>query len=192
MLEKAEKSKQRRIILVMEEAHRLTEFHYNWLMDIYNELDREKVSMSVISVGQEELLARRTFFLEDKKWNPIYGRYKLALTCYDSPEISAYPENSGCSYTDYFFPDAFHLGERLAKEAKNLYQIFTDVRKEYGLSTDFEIPMEYFAFTVENALKKNGVHGDQCDWINKNQWREAIRSSGYVESEIYMAVAQGG
>ncbi|MCU6792551.1 hypothetical protein OB236_10465 [Paenibacillus sp. WQ 127069] len=52
--------------------------------------------------------------------------------------------------------------------------------------------MEYFAFTVENALKKNGVHGDQGDWINKNQWREAIRSSGYVESEIYMAVAQGG
>lgn len=207
MLEKAEKSKQRRIILVMEEAHRLTEFHYNWLMDIYNELDREKVSMSVISVGQEELLARRTFFLENKK-SQIIGRFmthehrfygirsmediKLALTCYDSPEISAYPENSGCSYTDYFFPDAFHRGERLAKEAKNLYQIFTDVRKEYGLSTDFEIPMEYFAFTVENALKKNGVHGDQGDWINKNQWREAIRSSGYVESEIYMAVAQGG
>lgn len=64
MLEKAEKSRLRRIILIMDEAHRLTEYHYNWLMDIYNELDRKKISMSVISVGQEELLSRRTF-----SWN---------------------------------------------------------------------------------------------------------------------------
>jgi hypothetical protein len=47
-----------------------------------------------------------------------------------------------------------------------------DVRKEYGLSSEFEIPMEFFAFTVENALKKNGVHGDRCDWISANQWQD--------------------
>lgn len=204
MLEKAEKSRLRRIILIMDEAHRLTEFHYNWLMDIYNELDREKISMSVLSVGQEELLSRRTFFLEQKK-SQIIGRFmthehhfyglrtlkeiKLVLKCYDSPEISSYPEDSGWSYTRYFFPEGYENGNRLENSAKEVYGIFQEIRKEYGLSSAFEIPMEYFAFTVENALKAYGSHGDQCEWISPSQWREAIKLSGYIESEIYMALA---
>lgn len=204
MMEKAEKSKMRRIMLIMDEAHRLTEFHFNWLMDIYNELDREKISMSVLSVGQEELLARRTFFLEQKK-SQIIGRFmthehhyygirtldemKLILKCYDSPEISEYPENSGWSYTRYFFPDAYANGSRLEKDASIIHQLFVDIRKEYGLASDFEIPMEYFAFTIENALKINGAHGDQCEWITEEQWRQAIKLSGYIESEVYMALA---
>ncbi|RCW40581.1 AAA family ATPase [Paenibacillus prosopidis] len=207
MLEKAEKSKMRRIILIMDEAHRLTEFHYNWLMDIYNELDREKISMSVISVGQEELLSRRTFFLEQKK-SQIIGRFmthehhffglrtleeiKLVLRCYDSADISSYPVDSDWSYTRFFFPDGFQNGERLEKEAKQLYKLFVEIRKEHGVSTDFEIPMEYFAFTIENALKIYGAHGDQCEWISNNQWKEAIKITGYIESEIYMALAHKG
>nr|WP_281378875.1 AAA family ATPase [Paenibacillus phyllosphaerae] len=207
MLEKAERSKVRRIILIMDEAHRLTEFHYNWLMDIYNELDREKVSMSVISVGQEELLSRRTFFLEHKK-SQIIGRFmthehqfcglrtldeiRMVLKCYDSPEISTYPKDSGWSYTRYFFPEGYERGERLEKEAKQLYNLFVEIRKEHGVSSEFEIPMEYFAFTIENALKVYGAHGDQSDWITINQWKESIRLTGYIESEIYMALAHKG
>ncbi|MDF9839680.1 MULTISPECIES: ATP-binding protein [Paenibacillus] len=206
MLEKAEKSKMRRIILIMDEAHRLTEFHYNWLMDIYNQLDRENVSMSVISVGQEELLSRRTFFLEQKK-SQIIGRFMthehhfygirsveemmLVLKCYDSAEISCYPQNSDWSFTKYFFSDAYNNGERLEKEGKNLFNLFEKIRKEHGVRSVFEIPMEYFAFTVENALKKNGSHGDSQYWLTEPLWREAIESSGYIESEIYMALAQG-
>lgn len=204
MMEKAEKSKMRRIMLIMDEAHRLTEFHFNWLMDIYNELDREKISMSVLSVGQEDLLSRRTFFLEQKK-SQIIGRFmthehhyygirtldeiKLILKCYDSPEISEYPKNSGWSYTRYFFPEGYTNGSRLEEDASIIHQLFVDIRKEYGLASDFEIPMEYFAFTIENALKINGAHGEQYEWISEEQWRQAIKLSGYIESEIYMALA---
>lgn len=70
----------------------------------------------------------------------------------------------------------------------NLCSSLADLRKEHGVSATLEIPMEYFSFTIENALKKYGVHGDQHYWINKAQWREAIEMSGYVESEIYMAL----
>ncbi|MNO23252.1 Archaeal ATPase [compost metagenome] len=204
MLEKAERSRMRRIILVMDEAHRLTEYHFNWLMDIYNELDREKVSMSVISVGQEELLSRRTFFLEQKK-SQIIGRFmthehhfygitkpeemQLVLKCFDSPEISEYPEKSGWSYTRFFFPEGYSSGERLENTASTIYRLFVDLRKEYGLANEFEIPMEYFAYTIENALKINGTHGNQCVWLNEEHWRHAIKMSGYIESEIYMALA---
>lgn len=59
----AELSRLKRVILIMDEAHRLTESHFIWLMDIHNQLDRAKISMTEICVGQEELLTRRTFFL---------------------------------------------------------------------------------------------------------------------------------
>ncbi|GGD62816.1 ATP-binding protein [Paenibacillus nasutitermitis] len=207
MLEKAEKSTQRRIILVMDEAHRLTEHHYNWLMDIYNDLDKERISLSVISVGQEELLNRRTFFLKEKKAQ-IIGRFmthehrfcglrslddiRFVLKCYDSAEISPYPTDSDWSYSRYFFTEAYDKGTRLEHDAKVLYELFSEVRKEHGVSAEFEIPMEYFAFTVENAMKIYGAHGDRCDWISRNQWKQALKLSGYIESEIYMALANEG
>ncbi|MCY9589843.1 AAA family ATPase [Paenibacillus chitinolyticus] len=207
MLEKAEKSKMRRIVLVMDEAHRLTEFHFNWLMDIYNELDREKISMTVISIGQEELLSRRTFFLEQKK-SQIIGRFmthehhfmglrslddiRFVLKCYDVPETSSYPKDSDWSYTKYFFPIGYEEGNRLEQEAAHLYQLFVEIRKEHGVSTDFEIPMEYFAFTVETALKMYGAHGDSCRWLTVSQWRECIKLTGYIESEVYMALVHKG
>ncbi|KAA8745347.1 ATP-binding protein [Paenibacillus sp. UASWS1643] len=207
LMEKAEKSRLRRIILIMDEAHRLTEYHYNWLMDIYNQLDREKISMSVISVGQDELLGRRTFFLEQKK-SQIIGRFmthehrffgltsveemKRVLRCYDAPDISCYPENSGWSYTRYFFPEGFQKGYRLEMDADTIYQHFMSLRREHGVSSDLEIPMEYFAFAIENALKIFGAHGEQSEWITSQQWLDAIKLSGYIESEIYMALAHRG
>lgn len=47
--------------------------------------------------------------------------------------------------------------------------------------------MAYVAFTVENALKINGFG---IEWLSIEQWREAIQSSGYMESGIYMSLAK--
>lgn len=61
----------------------------------------------------------------------------------------------------------------LENKAKLIHNLFIELRREHGVSTEFEIPMEYFAYTVENTLKKNGTHGDQKEWISHKQWREA-------------------
>ncbi|WP_084224965.1 hypothetical protein [Paenibacillus pectinilyticus] len=95
------------------------------------------------------------------------------LMCYD--EVSEYPENSECSYTRYFFPDAFAKGKRLKSYANDLFNLFKDLRKEHGLSKKMEIPKEYFTLTVENALKLNGTTGNGIEWLTTNHWREAIQ-----------------
>jgi len=161
--------------------------------------------MTVISVGQEELLARRTFFLENKKAQIIgrfmthehhfYGLRNLddictVLNCYDDPKVSEHPIDSGWSFTQFFFPEAYSRGERLDNQAATIYDLFVQIRQEYGLSSEFDIPMEYFSYTIENALKMYGINGDKKDWISVQQWREAIKFSGYVESEIYMAITE--
>lgn len=199
----AEKTALRRLVLFMDEANRLTEWHYGWLMDIYNDLDKQKICLTVISVGQSELLIRREHFLKNKK-SQIIGRFmvkeheyygvrnvtdmKYFLTSYD--EDTEFPEESGWSFTRYFFPEAFDSGERLKKCAKTLFNLFVELRREHGLSANqIEIPMEYLSITIDNALKIFGANGKGHYWPTDNDWREAIKKSGYIESEIYMALA---
>jgi hypothetical protein len=50
--------------------------------------------------------------------------------------------------------------------------------------------MEHVAFTIENALKLYGINGKGEAWLALDQWREAIKRSGYIESEIFMAVTK--
>jgi hypothetical protein len=76
LLEKAERSAQKRIILFINDAQRLFELQYGWLMDIYNELDSAGISMTVILVGQEELVHQRSAFIQAKKAQ-IIGRFMV-------------------------------------------------------------------------------------------------------------------
>lgn len=199
----AERSSRRRVVFIMDEAQKLTEWQYDCLIDIYNQLMRRNIRMTTITIGQEQLVSRRDFFLANSKLN-IVGRFmpseykfhgvtnseelEYLLQSYDESE---FPINSGWHYTRYYFQNAFDSGRRLKEFASSLFTLFSDVRLEFGLSSSaFELPMEYLAFTVENALKLNGADGKNCEWLTMEQWREAIERSGYIESEIYMAVAR--
>ncbi|MFX3634426.1 MAG: AAA family ATPase [Candidatus Pristimantibacillus sp.] len=202
MHEKAERCSHRRVALLMDEAHKMTEWQYDCLIDIYNQLLRRNVRMTTISIGQEQLVARRTFFLANSKTH-IIGRFmpseyrfrgvtneeemEFVLQSYDESE---FPSDSGWFYTRYYFPEAYDTGKRIAEFSKSLFNLFIEIRQEYGLSGRVELPMEYLAFTVENALKINGANGKCTEWLSMEQWREAIQRSGYIESEIYMAIAK--
>jgi len=198
LLEKAELSGQFRIIMFFDEAQRLYEMNYNWLMDIYNELDNYGVALTVILVGQEELIHSRSGFIQSKK-NQIIGRFMVreykftgvksiddisaCLNAYDN--MSEYPQGSGWSFTRFFFPTAFMSGLRLEECAQDLYEIFKIEREKEKIPGSFEIPMQYITLSIEFVLKKFGVNGENLDWINKAQWKIAVNNSGYIEAEKY-------
>lgn len=202
MHEKAERSNLRRIVLIMDEAQKMTEWQYDCLIDISNQLVRRNIRMTTISIGQEQLVHRRSFFLANEKAH-IVGRFmpseyrfkgiqepsemEFVLQSYDESE---FPEDSGWFYTRYYFPEAFDSGRRLSEFSASLFNLFLEIRQEFGLSSKVELPMEYVAFTVENALKINGSNGKGAEWLSMEQWREAITRSGYIESEIFMAIAK--
>lgn len=133
--EKAEQAGSRRIIMFIDDAQRLVALQYNVLMDIYNFLKENGISMTAILVGQEELKHVRSGFIA-AKMGQIVGRfmvheYKFSgvktreelLTClngYDS--LSEYPTNSGWSFTRYYFPDAYDQGFRLENCIDDLFQ----------------------------------------------------------------------
>lgn len=191
-------SNQQRIILFIDDAQRLTEIQYDWLIDIYNELDNYGISMTVILVGQEELIQQRTAFQQSKK-SQIIGRFMIhdykfsgiksvddirsCLVGYDSD--CEYPIDSGWSFTRYFFPEAFSIGNRLVDCSEDIYNAFSEARQDAKLSTEIEIPMQYLTLSVEYALKTFGANGKNLEWPTYAHWKIAVEKSGYIKAEVY-------
>ena len=194
----ATNSKHKKIILFIDEAHMLYEQDYNWLMDIYNQLDRHSITFTVILVGQKELLFQKNSFIQSNKMQLI-GRfmvqeYKFSgikcvddlRTCLDGYDtLSEYPEDSGYSYTRYFFPDAFYEGMKLSDHAELIFNQFKEIKAEYDIKGDLEIPMQYITLTIDNCLKTYGANGKGLYWPNIHEWKESIKLSGYIEAETY-------
>lgn len=202
LYEKVDYSGQNRLIMFADEAQRLHEAHYNWLMDVYNELDAKGVYMTVLLVGQKELLHQRSAFVDTEKAQ-IVGRFmvhqfpfrgllssddiKLCLTGYDNQ--SEHPVDSGCSFTNYYFPTAFSLGWRLENNSEVLWDAFKQVQSEADLAGTLEIPMQYFCRTVEYSLRKYGSLDDESPMISINMWKQAILNSGFVDAGRYAPIA---
>jgi hypothetical protein len=165
--EKVDSSKQDRLILFVDEAQKLHEHQYNWLIDLHNELDENSISLVVLLVGQPELAHQHSAFNLTKK-SQIIGRFmvhrlefhglrsvkdvEVCLTGYD--EASEYPANSGWSFTQYYFPAAFFNGWRLASLADDLWEAFRQTKEEFGFPGALDIPMQYFCRAVEYTLRR--------------------------------------
>jgi hypothetical protein len=198
LVEQGELSGQRRIVLILDEAQNLNEFEYGWLMDVSNGLDLEGISMTVILVGQEELMHKRNSFMSSKKAQ-IVGRFmvhpfkfegiknleelKFCLAGYDDLETE-FPPGSGWAFTRYFFPEAYEAGYRLEKCAEDMMEAFKDLRRKHGMTGKLEIPMQYFALSVQYCLKRFGANGDRLYFPTKECWQQAILQSGYIEAEV--------
>lgn len=202
LLERAEASSQHRIILFLDDAQRLFELNYAWLMDIYNQLDRYNISMTVILIGQEELIHQRSAFIQAGKMQ-IVGRFmiheyrfsgvrtindlQICLDGYDT--ASEYPENSGWSFTRYYFPKAFAEGKKLIHCAEELYNEFTNLRSEAKILKPMEIPMQYITLTIDYCLRCFGVDGNNISFPSSTHWKAAIKNSGYIEAELYQNIS---
>lgn len=196
--EKVEFSLQNRLVLFIDEAQKLHEQHYKWLIDLHNDLDALDVAVIVLLVGQDELVHQYSAFQQTEK-TQIIGRFmvhqlkfhglkgeseiKKCLGAYDVD--SEYPDGSGWSFTRYFYPAVFNSGFRLASSAGSLWEAFRLIKDACGLPGNSEIPMQYFCRTVEFVLKRYGTHEEASGEVSIEMWKEAIRASGYIDAERY-------
>lgn len=198
LIYQATSSIHKKIILFIDEAHMLYEQDYNWLMDIYNQLDRHSITFIVILVGQKELLFQKSSFIQSNKMQLI-GRFMVqeykfsGIKCVDDLKIclegydilSEYPEGSGYSYTRYFFPEAFDEGKKFSDDAEMIFNQFKEIKAEFDIKGPLEVPMQYITCTIENCLKEYGANGKGIYWPNIYEWNESIKASGYIEAETY-------
>ncbi|MGE7981815.1 AAA family ATPase [Solibacillus sp. NPDC093137] len=195
----AEKSMQNKIIFFIDDAQKLNIMEYDWLMDVYNELDELDITLTTILVGHEELIDQRKKLIKQKQLQ-IIGRFmsdsyhfsglkdlsdfRILLDEYDTG--TEFPMNSRISYTRYFFRDEFAGNFVLSNYAEDIYNEFRLIQIEKGLTKEKEIPMQYAVLTIEFILKKYGVNGERLNALSKQHIRMAIMSSGYVQSELVL------
>lgn len=189
-----------RLIFFGDEMQRLSANEFTWLIDISNDLESYGIRMTSILFGQPELAGLRAIFKSSGRGD-ILGRFmsrwfsfdgiasalelEEVLRCYDDPAHGEYPARSGKCFTQFFMPEAFKGGWRLASCAGLCWQLFVlqaNKRLERPSNSKVTIGMEWVAGAVQYALTRFGDEDRPKFSIAKDQWTRAIDSTGFEES----------
>lgn len=196
LLDKGEQTIRNQIVLFIDDAQRLTTMEYEWLMDVYNELDSFGITITTLLFGQTELSQRRNlyittdkqivgrFMIHEKRFYGVRNQNELAylLSSYDN--ITNYPEGSNWSYTRFFFPDGFEKGFRLENETDIIWNSLIELRAEYGVNKKLEIPMHYLVAIINFVLLRYGANDEAIEWPTAGIWKQAAFVSGYLNAEV--------
>ncbi len=179
------------VIIFIDEAGFMSIDDFNYLIDIYNRLERAHVQLTAILVGTSELISLKKTLMQLNK-QQIVERFmvreynfrgiqsvKDLQVCLAEYDYTEYPENSGWSFTKYFYPEAVSDGKKLNTLAEDLFLCFTE-----AIGTRIvEIPMQYATSTVENCFRRFGCDGINVYFPSREEWMQAIKDSGYVMAE---------
>lgn len=160
------------VVLIIDEAQRVSTNELTWLMGVQNKLDDVGIRLTTVQVGSHQLgyvpdyLSRTgyahvtaRFFAQDAAFHGLRSieELKFVLGGYDVD--SEWPSKSKISFLQFFAPDAFNEGRRLSDHAALLWEAFSQLRPpelKKGKMTriPFELPMMHVAHTVESILKE--------------------------------------
>lgn len=158
---------------MIDEAQNLTEYHYNWLIGLYNELYFRDIQLITLFVGQEQLKLQKQSFLE-MGMAQIVGRFMVdSQPFWGVRSLSEIKEilNAFDSKSDY---------------SENLYTALKNINLEHSISPHCEIPLYSFIPIVREALLQLGDSGQKLSTITVADWENFIKSTMYI---IWMKTA---
>lgn len=191
------------VVFFADEAQRLDIIEYEWLRDVHDELERRGIRMITLLVGQPQLLNQKSsfrlgkqtqivsrFMIDEMRFRGLSSADDLA-TCLAGFDCAFFPESSEWSYTRYFLPLAFGDGLRLVDQATALWHAFLEAYEEARFDYELEIPMQYFARSVEIALMEN-MDSDSMDFrFSPEIWRSAVTESNFISAQEELRLVMG-
>ena len=180
------------IVFFADEAQKLQLMEYEWLRDLHDQLELKGVRMITILVGQPQILDQKSalrqsrdtqivlrFMVTEMRFGGLRSAQDVA-TCLLAYDRSCYPAGSAWQFTRFFYPRAFAAGLRLADAGNAVWQAFERAHNGAGFTAPIEIPMAYFARTVECALSEH-YHCDSEEFsFSAAIWDQAVLDSTYV------------
>ena len=159
---KASKIGARQYVLLIDEMQLLNDVDLQQLVCFHNSLELVNIRMTTISFAQPEILHRRTSLLAGQE-RQIIARFLSDTIHFDGCASDAdfgkllrafdlaseYPEGSGISYTQFFFPTAFPTGFRLETYCS---QIWSEFMVAIGGTQEQGVTMEHICLTIEQLL----------------------------------------
>lgn len=187
----------RRVILFIDEAWKLYEKDFSWLMDLYNNLNGQDIQLSVFMFGTQELKDLKKSFKQQRK-NQIVGRFmineiqysgirnknelKFCLASMDKLHMRTtdYKQLQE-KILDFYFPYAENCSFFIL--AEELWDAFQYVRENKGILAG-DIPMKYVIDTLVICLSIYGsLSSTAVVFPTKKELIKCIELSGYEESD---------
>lgn len=167
-----------------------------WMRDLTNDLNNRGIRTTtivfaheelnalremLISVGRTDLLGR--FFLRPHVFRGLRNREELSamMKCLDDPSRHEYPIGSGICMSEFFLPEAYGAGWRLAQEASPLWAAFERVAARQGRIAG-DLGMQWVISSVRAWLFLVAQH-DSTGFAPASQfWTDAVDASSYQSS----------
>ena len=189
----------RKAVLFLDEAYKLDNKEYYWLMDLYNVLNSKyHVILSVFMFGTpREMHAVRDSF-EAGKQTQIVERFMineyafkgvrspdellLCLNTLDSVKVqSSNQEYSDMTLAEFFFPTAYQEKRaRFIDLAADFWESFVKL-KDGNLRTG--IPMHYFMQAFILCLSWYGSASEKHYFITRKDIENAVEGTGYGRTD---------
>lgn len=192
------------VILLCDEAQRMSKHALEWLRDVHDQLAYHGLRLITFLVGQPQLMEQRAqyqlsgdeqivarFMIEHLNFRGIASAVDAA-TCLASYDLSCYPEQGGATFTQFFYPRASQLGFNLERCGATVWNAFVRAHAHAQLATSMEIPMDYFTRAVESVLLQ-GPTWDQVGLeLTDPHWERAVKDSGYIAAVQTVRRSSGG
>ncbi|MDI1309327.1 MAG: ATP-binding protein [Methylotenera sp.] len=181
-------------VLFLDEAQLLQNQHYDWLVNISNELDKNGCRLFCLLVGQTELIEKKNELINEGR-EQIVGRFmvrehefvglvseKDIISILNEFDHTIYPSGSDKLFAESFIPLGIHSGFKLASLGPGMWQTFEKLWLEQGLFGQINIPMHYFTSALISTLNIM-VSKDKCNLsISHDVLVNAVSASGFKES----------
>lgn len=184
------------LVVFADEAQKLEKEDYEWLREIHDELEEMGYRMITFLVGQPQLKNQKDA-LKRARETQIVGRFMIdefsfrgvtcagdAASCLQGYDGVEYPSGSGWTFTRYFLPQAWAAGFRLQNCAGMLWAEFEAVRAEGEFPDKVEVPMTYFARSIEIFLTTVGPSLDAPEFrITQEIVKNIVEESRFAQSQ---------
>ncbi len=172
LVTEAKRLQESRLLLFIDEAHRLRKAEFGFLVDIFNELRNNGIRQKTVLLGQPELRKKRSqlkgeaqiiqrFIPRLFEMRGVYSPEGLERIVRAIDDETEFPADSGWTYTYYYVPLAYENGFRLQGSNSILWEALEDAARECKLGV-LEFTMQtVMEFLTELLLNLSRI--DEAD-----------------------------
>lgn len=173
----------KQIVLFVDEAQNWGMEEWSWIKSLQIYLEKNEVTMIVLSFGQEQLESEISKLREHGR-RDLTARFFRTVTrfyglrsvnelgfFFEQLDEQRYPLEGGPTYTEFFFPLAYQAGWRLYSDRETAWKCFV------GDALTKEVDMEWVCLATKQFLMEASEH-DSPTWTSSTvEWRKAIEAS---------------
>lgn len=187
----------KKVVLMIDEAWRLGDRDFTWLMDLYNILRRYNLQLITIFFSTNELLDIKQkfknegldqiverFFLNIYNFHGLREKGELAvcLSALDKVDTAVMIGTQSIPIRNFYYPQALESA-RFYDLSEVYWEAFRDVQRNYSIIVG-DIPMEFVMSSFRILLGCYGkLSSNSVDWPGYKEIYESIILSGYTESD---------